>query len=259
MPTGACARKSAGWRRRRSGRTATSPTHPRWSARSRSFWTRLATIAGAGSIVVGFDFPIGLPAAYAARAGIEDFLPALDGFDGAFYDVARAPEQISLARPFYPHGPGGGRRRQQLLDGLGLETWQDLHRRCDRSTSDRPAACPMFWTLGANQVGKAALSGWRHLLAPARQAAWTSRSGRSTVRSATLLCSHRFVVAETYPGEVYGHLGLALREHGGKRRQAARAANAARLLDRAERLEVAMTPALAAEIAAGFGGRAWRR
>jgi Protein of unknown function (DUF429) len=220
-----------------------------------SFWTRLATIAGAGPIVVGFDFPIGLPAAYAARAGIEDFLAALDGFDGAFYDVARAPEEISLARPFYPHGPGG-RRRQQLLDGLGLETWQNLHRRCDRSTSDRPAACPMFWTLGSNQVGKAAITGWRDLLTPARQGGLDVAIWPFDGPLGDLIDRHRFVVAETYPGEVYGHLGLALRSHGGKRRQTARAVNACRLLDWADPLEIAAAPGLAAEIAAGFGSDA---
>jgi hypothetical protein len=54
---------------------------------------------------------------------------------------------------------------------------------------------------------------------------------------------------------VYGHLDLELRSHGGKRRQAARSANAGRLLDWAERSEVALGPALADEIEDGFGLR----
>jgi len=33
----------------------------------------------------------------------------------------------------------------------------------------------MFWTLGGNQVGKAAISGWRELLAPARRAGIAKR------------------------------------------------------------------------------------
>jgi hypothetical protein len=168
--------------------------------------------------------------------------------------VARAPEQISLARPFYPHGPGG-RTRRQLIDGLGLKTWDSLHRRCDRSTPNRQAACPMFWTLGGNQVGKAMIVGWRDLLAPARQAGLDVAIWPFDGPVGDLIERHRFVVAETYPGEVYGHLGLALRQHGGKRRQAARAAVASRLLDWAERSAIAMPPALAAAIATGFGSR----
>ena len=217
------------------------------------FWARLAAAAGEdGPILVGFDFPIGLPAAYAKRAGIGDFLEALDRFDERFYEVATAAEEISLARPFYPRRPGG-RTRRHLLDALELETWDLLHRRCDRRTRHRPAACPMFWTLGGNQVGRAALSGWRHLLAPARQdgidvAIWPFDGALGD-----LLDSHRFVVAETYPGEVYGHLDLALRAHGGKRRRTARAASATRMLDWAERSAIALAPGLAAEIEDGFG------
>lgn len=33
--------------------------------------------------------------------------------------------------------------------------------------SGRNAACPLFWTLGANQVGKGAIIGWRDVLSPA--------------------------------------------------------------------------------------------
>ena len=53
---------------------------------------------------------------------------------------------------------------------------------------------------------------------------------------------------------MYRHLGLALRAHGGKRRHAARLANAAPLLAWAARSEIALAPRLHAEIARGFGG-----
>jgi hypothetical protein len=207
---------------------------------------------------VGFDFPIGLPAAYARRAGIEHFATALSGFGKGrwrdFYNVALNPEQIALTRPFYPDRPGG-RSRRQLLDGLGLQTWDSVHRRCDRSTPSRLAACPMFWTLGGNQVGKAAIVGWRDLLTPARRdgvdlAIWPFDGALGD-----LIHGHRFVVAETYPGEVYGHLGLSLRGRGGKRSQAARSANASLLLEWAKRANLALAPALRAEITAGFGSR----
>jgi Protein of unknown function (DUF429) len=216
-----------------------------------SFWARLAP-APDGTALIGFDFPIGLPAAYAERVGIGDFLEALERFDDDFYEVARTPEQIALTRPFYPHIPGG-RSRRQLVEGLGLESWQHLHRRCDRSTPVRLAACPMFWTLGGNQVGRAAITGWRDLLAPARRAGVDLAIWPFDGPLGDLLRSRRFVVAETYPGEVYGHLGLALRAHGGKRRQAARRANADRLLAWAEHSQIAVAPELAAQIADGFG------
>jgi hypothetical protein len=111
----------------------------------------------------------------------------------------------------------------------------------------------MFWTLGGNQVGKAMIVGWRDLLAPARRngvdiAVWPFDGGL-----AELIHGHRFVVAETYPGEVYGHLGLSLSRHGGKRSQIARSANAGRLLDWASRADLTLAPALYAEITAGFG------
>ena len=218
------------------------------------FWLRLEANAPSGSILIGFDFPIGLPAAYAERAGIHDFREALVEFGADFYSPARSPEEISLARPFYPDRPGG-RSRRDLLEGLGLENWDLVHRRCDRATASRPAACPMFWTLGGNQVGKAAISGWRELLAPARRAWIDVAIWPFDGSLAALLHTHGFVVAETYPGEVYGHLDLrpALRSHGGKRRQAARAACADALLAWAQRREVFLAPALADEVTAGFG------
>lgn len=174
-------------------------------------WTRLGTH---GRALLGVDFALGLPAAYAARAGIEDFVAELPRFGAGrwrdFYSVATTPGEISLARPFYPDRPGR-RRRAHLLDGLGLDEWSALHRRCDHPTPSRPAACPLFWTLGASQVGKAAISGWHDLLAPALRrgldlALWPFHGTLDH-----LIRQHRLVVAETYPGEVYGHLGLALR------------------------------------------------
>jgi hypothetical protein len=220
------------------------------------FWSGLGVAASAGPTLVGFDFPIGLPAAYADRVGINDFREALERFDGEFYTVARRPEEISPARPFYPDRPGG-RRRRDLLSALGLETWDRLHRRCDRATASRPAACPMFWTLGGNQVGKAAISGWRELLTPARRAGIDVAIWPFDGPLAALLRTHRFVVAETYPGEVYGHLELrpALRSRGGKRRQAARAGCADLLLAWAERAEVTLAPALVNDLRDGFGPR----
>jgi len=217
-------------------------------------WSRLGEEAGGGHVLLGFDFPIGVPAAYAARAGITDFTAALAGFDERFYAAAERADEISLDRPFYPMRPGG-RRRQQLLDGLGLDVWTDLLRRCDRASPTRPAACALFWTLGGSQVGKAAIAGWRELLAPALRedvdvGLWPFQGSLEG-----LLARHRFTVAETYPGEVYSHLGLvpALRQAGGKRSATARRKVAPRLLAEAQRLDVAADPSARAEIEEGFG------
>ena len=214
-----------------------------------------------GRVLLGFDFPLGLPAAYARRAGIDDFAAALARFGSgrfaAFYDVAEGPEEISLERPFYPHRPGG-RRRQQLLGALGLKEWHDLLRRCDRRSPTRPAACALFWTLGGSQVGKAAIAGWRDLLAPALRDGVDVGLWPFQGRLEELLARHRFTVAETYPGEAYSHLGLvpALRRNGGKRSGVARRKAAALLFDAAHELDVEADPAARAEIEDGFGAGA---
>jgi hypothetical protein len=63
----------------------------------------MAQAAGPGGcVLLGFDFPIGLPLAYAQRAGISSFrgvLPQLgSGAWGRFYEVAERPEEIGPAR-----------------------------------------------------------------------------------------------------------------------------------------------------------------
>jgi hypothetical protein len=118
---------------------------------------------------VGFDFPIGLPQIYARRAGIHDFLSFLEEFQQGrwkeFDQVAEHPEQISLQRPFYPQRPGHA-RQAHLLQGLGVDHVDQLRRACERARLGRRAAAPLFWTMGGQQVGKAALCGWREVLNP---------------------------------------------------------------------------------------------
>ena len=189
------------------------------------------------------------------QAGIEDFATALAGFGQGrwrdFYEVAAQPEQIALTRPFYPARPGG-RSRRQLIDGLRLETWHKLHRRCDGATAGRQAACPMFWTLGGNQVGKGMIVGWRDLLAPARRAGVEVVIWPFDGTLAKLMRSHRFVVTEAYPGEIYGHLGLS-RCAPGRQRQPGRPAAAPEPAGLGAAGDVALAPALRADIGAGFG------
>jgi hypothetical protein len=66
-----------------------------------------------------------------------------------------------------------------------------------------------------------------------------------------LITSRQTVVAETYPAEFYGHLGLP--RVIGKRRQPSRAALAPRLCEVAARLGIRLTPDLRAQIDDGFG------
>lgn len=223
---------------------------------------RLLAAAGPeGSVLLGVDLPLGLPIRYACQVGIDDFLrwlPQLGHGPWAdFYHVAETPAQIGLHRPFYPQRPGGT-RQQHLLDALNVRTIDDLRRRCDRARPGRRAAAPLFWTMGGQQVGKAALHGWRTLLIPALQdpaidlVIWPFSGPLFD-----LIRPQRIIAAETYPAECYAHLGVTFpRRPGrrsGKRVQADRAANGPILLAWAGRVGLALTPALQAQLESGFG------
>jgi hypothetical protein len=218
---------------------------------------RLKGLAGTSeTTVLGLDFPVGLPVAYAAAAGICDFLDALPRFGSGewrgFYEVAETPDQISIQRPFYPARPGGS-SHEKLLKGLGQDAVDDLYRRCERSTADRGAAAPLFWTLGAKQVGKAAISGWRDLLAPGLTtyginfAIWPFAG---TLRD--LIRERSFVVVESYPAEAYRHLGFP-RSGWSKRQASDRRARGMEILAWAAQRPVVCDGRLVEQIQAGFG------
>jgi hypothetical protein len=213
-----------------------------------------------GALLVGFDFPIGLPERYARLCGVEDFLVALLQFGKGewadFYRVAGRAEEICLQRPFYPARPGNT-RQNDLLSALGLRAMNDLRRECELSHPGRRPAAPLFWTMGGQQVGKAAISGWRQVLAPAlRQvdhsmpvAIWPFSGGLTEILRPGVT-----VLAETYPAEYYAHLGVKFsRPTGGKRSQAARRGGAEALLDWANEARVSFTPELSAALQDGFG------
>jgi hypothetical protein len=217
---------------------------------------RAARCAGAnGSALVGFDFPIGVPRAYAEAIGITSFPDFLQGLASAnestFWNVAATPDEISLERPFYPQRPGRTSHRH-LLDALGVGSMDDLLRRCDRGYPGRPPASPLFWTLGGKQVGKATISGWRDVLVPGLRspgldlALWPFDGSLDS-----LVRPGRIVLAETYPAEFYRHLGIDFR---GRRKtdQSARKANASALLACAADAGVAVDAALESQITSGF-------
>jgi hypothetical protein len=213
------------------------------------------------AILMGFDFPLGLPAAYARLAQIDSFRKALPDFGRGpwegFFEVASDPREISVYRPFYPNRcPSPGACKQKYLTTTLGVNWPDLYRRCERATPERQRACPLFWTLGAKQVGKGALSGWRELLQPAiryeagQAALWPFDGDLDD-----LLSADRIVMVETYPAEAYGHLQIRFesRREGGKRSQAARRRNANALLTWALTNRISLTSGLRGAIEDGFG------
>ncbi len=214
-------------------------------------------------VLVGFDFPIGLPARYAALVQVSDFLSFLrevpDGRWVDFFSVADRADQISLYRPFYPNRPmgKGEARLVDMTERLGLDK-EAMRRCCEQGYSGRRAAAPLFWTIGAQQVGKAAISGWRDVINPALRdidlnvAIWPF-SGRLF----DLFQPGRIIIAETYPAEFYSHLGVTFHPQEGrkygKRVWQDREAKAQHLIDSADAMGVTLSPELPQQIRSGFG------
>jgi hypothetical protein len=162
--------------------------------------------------LAGFDFPLDIPSYYAAKVGITDFLATLPKFGKYewlyFYNPAEIPSEISPHRPFYPSKPGNS-KRLYLEQGLNLP-FQHLFRLCEIAHQNRHAACPLFWTMGGQQVGKAAIPGWDSLISPALDNPELNLKLWLFSGSLTDLCiSGNIVVVETYPAEFYGHLVLS--------------------------------------------------
>ncbi|MCQ8240990.1 hypothetical protein [Rhizosaccharibacter radicis] len=206
-----------------------------------------------GPVLAGFDFPIGVPRFYGERTGLPDFRALLaaagTGRWSRFFDVAVGPNEIGLERPFYPMRPGGT-GRVQLLQGLGATAMDQLMRRCERRTADRPAGCCLFWTLGGNQVGKAALAGWREAIRPlleAGAALWPFDGALEELST-----PGGVVLAETYPAEAYRHVGISPGPLRSKREVAHRREAMAGLRTRCAGHGIHLTPALEREVANGF-------
>jgi hypothetical protein len=157
--------------------------------------------------MVGFDFPIGIPASYARLIGATEFKTFLSqlgrGTLADFYRVCSDALEITKYRPFYPYKPGG-KKQKHLLDALQVAHVDDLRRKCELGRDGRKAACPLFWTLGANQVGKAAIIGWRDVLAPALGSYKSVVLWPLDGSLNALLKPRNVVIVETYPAECYG-------------------------------------------------------
>lgn len=219
------------------------------------FLDALAKAARTEGVLAGFDFPIGAPAPYGQKTGLNGFPDLLQAIGtgrwAAFADIARDPTDICTERPFYPAGASAGIKQADLLQAHGVLDLDGIRRSCERKTSDRRAACPVFWTLGGNQVGRGALSGWVEVVRPAlRQGArlWPFHGDLATLASDAGL-----VLAETYPAEAYGHVGVKFGQRESKTSQTDRAAQAGALLAWADSRAVRLSPSVEQMIQNGFG------
>jgi hypothetical protein len=216
---------------------------------------RLFDAAAEGPVLAGFDFPIGLPQSYGRRTDQARFADALGAFGtgrwARFYDVGVKPSDISVERPFYPRRADTGARQIDLLRGHGVETIDALRRRCELRTPVRRAACPLFWTVGPNQVGKAAITGWREIIVPARQRGARIWPFDGALRE--LAQPKRVVMAETYPAEAYHHVDAGFARQESKRRAQDRAHRAFAIFDWAADRGVAFAPSIRRSIENGCG------
>ena len=206
------------------------------------------------AVALGVDCPIGLPRAYAARHAAEadfpSFLRGLADRPGFFLPCDDLAD-IAPGRPFYPRRAAAGMTRLSHATALRLPDASGLSRWCDRATAERPAGAPLFWTLGANQSGKAAISAWRDMLLPALAGADPPALWPFDGPLRALLRPRRVVVAETYPAEAMRQLGL--RMDGSKRRQADRARLADGLSAALHDAVAVPDRAMANAIRSGFG------
>lgn len=210
--------------------------------------------ADGAAVALGVDLPIGVPRAYAATRVETDFptfLRRTMEWRG-FYQVCASLAEVSPERPFYPTRGIKGMTRASHAMALGLPPiGASLSRACDRATPERPAGAPVFWTLGANQSGKAAAAAWRDMLAPALLAGRPIRLWPFEGPFRALLAPGHIAIAETYPAEAMRHLSIRLT--GSKRRQGDRAGVAVALLAAMDRLGVTPTAEMAGTIRDGFG------
>lgn len=197
---------------------------------------------------LGIDVPIGLPAAYLQAAGLQDFRAALAAFgQGLWADVYRPSDRPRLHRPFYPasRAPRGTHRKGVWLAGVGAGAAAFM-RDFDRAMG----GASLFWLIGPNQVGKATISAWRDLLAPAAPTLglWPFDGPLSDCFAGAPL-----TVAEVYPALGYRLFGLAIAKPGARKGDpGARAACAPVLRRRCRLLAAGLAPETGALLDQGF-------
>lgn len=207
-----------------------------------------------GCTLVGFDFPIGLPVAYAERLPYSNFPEALSNFGQGewehWFDVAEQPDEINLKRPFYPKRPGGT-QQSHLTAALDVENIDDLKRLCEKRNATRSAACSIFWTLGGNQVGKGAIAGWKEVVQPSLSESQISLWPFDGTLS-ELAKPGQTILAETYPADAQHQIGALFSRQQSKTRASDRATLSESLLSWALKRNVDLDPELSRQIRQGF-------
>jgi hypothetical protein len=211
----------------------------------------LQELSAAGTCLIGFDFPIGLPSAYGINRAFDSWREAMviiqKPSSGKFFEVSDTP---SLQQPFYPKSPGkkGQHRRARLVKAMGFDEEHQLYRTCEQPTDHRRRASCLFWTIGGQQVGRAALHGWQHALLPHRNAISMWPFDGSL---AQLFALPKPVIVEMYPAEYY-HLINAPRGRWSKRKSADRKALAVGIYRHLKKLGVSMTDVVSRAVDKGF-------
>lgn len=234
-----------------------------WHVRAPEPWDpdvhmRLVREPGDRAVVLGLDVPLGVPQAWAARVGARSFRDVLAAIGDNRWPHLLVPAasaaDISPLRPFYPRAPGGT-RQADVVAGIGLGSVDDLRRGCDHAVPGAMgAAAPVFWLVGAQQVGKAAITAWREVVAPAvalpHVRLWPMDGALTQ-----LVTTGRTVLAEVYPRAAYTWpLGFP-RAGWSKRRQDDRRARAAqaRAWISASGLRITLDKGMRAALDDGFG------
>jgi hypothetical protein len=234
-----------------------------WRVRAPEPWDaamhmRLIRAPGDAAVMLGLDVPLGVPRAWAARMGlasVRDLLAAIrDDRWPHLLDPAPRAADIAPSRPFYPRAPGGA-RHADLVSGLGLASVDDLRRECDRPVPGvMGSAAPVFWLVGPQQVGKAAITAWRDVVAPAVALAHV-RLWPMDGALAALMVPGRVVVAEVYPRAAYAWPLRFPRTGWSKRRQVDRQMRAAQVRHwlGASGLPITLDSAMHEGLDSGFG------
>ncbi len=157
------------------------------------------------TVLAGFDFIVGLPRAYAQRAGVARFVDTVPLLGRAapwknYFRWSRAAKDVSLHAPLldWRAGPIPYLEHARLL---GLLEREEFFRRCDG------AGAPLFIDIpGAKQVAKAAATGWQEIVQPALAGGAKLWPFHGPLRD--LVRPRSFTICETYPRECYAICGV---------------------------------------------------
>jgi hypothetical protein len=199
--------------------------------------------------LIGFDFPIGVPHEYAQIIGVSNFdqllsLIATDPRFAAFASPASTLDEVQPTRPFFPSGNAWKGYRDQLATALEVTSRRALLRGADRASK---SATPLFALGTPQQVGRAAVDGWKSELLPNRDRIRLWPFGGNL---ATLNRSLGVTVVEIYPA-IAGKI-LDLKFKGKKSVQANRRSVAGTIALAAQRLKCRIDGKSLVQIESGF-------